>query len=383
MATETDWRHNVRMQDPSAAAQPLRNLHILFTEIEKEFVNLLRDNGSLREQVTEIMKHMQEKSQRADRGFKWETESGLSGEVSLQQPLDVDLNRHEVLKVAGIPGADSGERAMPPGSTQAKSDSHACEWCTFTGSFDKVVRHEASCKLKPRQDIEASSSPPMGLHVLQLQSPPSSMKKAEEFNALGLAGTCPDGSHRSTPGAWRAQPLDVDLNGQRAQRQDIEANVLSMSSFSASPKLSPSSPAGSPVTSSASGGRTVSAGANKITALRRAYSATSILLRNHVSSSSHDTVPRPSTEEAASKEEAAGAAMQAHHKQGIRDKIRTRGRKFVSSAVQSSVAVTRMLRPNLDTVEYVVRKNLRGHTDGIWDIAVCPWDNAVYLIEPL
>ena len=75
--------------------------------------------------------------------------------------------------------------------------------------------------------------------------------------------------------------------------------------------------------------------------------------------------------------------MQAHHKQGIRDKIRTRGRKFVSSAVQSSVAVTRMLRPNLDTVEYVVRKNLRGHTDGIWDIAVCPWDNAVYLTEPL
>ena len=366
MATETDWRHNVRMQDPSAAAQPLRNLHILFTEIEKEFVNLLRDNGSLRGQVTEIMKHMEEKSQRTDRGFKGETESGLSGEVSLQQPLDVDLNRHEVLKVAGA----DWERAMPPGST------HACEWCTFTGSFDEVVSHEASCKLKPRQDIEASSSPPLSIHVLQLQSPPTSMKKAEEFDALGLAGTCPGGSHRTTPGAWRAQPLDVDLNGQRAQRQDIEANVLSLSSFSASPKLSPSSPAGSPVTSSASGGRTVSAGANKITALRRAYSATSILLRNHVSSSSHDTVPSPS------KEEAAGAGMQAHHKQGIRDKIRTRGRKFVSSAVQSSVAVTRMLRPNLDTVEYVVRKNLRGHTDGIWDIAVCPWDNAVYLIEP-
>ena len=26
---------------------------------------------------------------------------------------------------------------------------HACEWgCKFTGSFDEVVRHEATCKLK-------------------------------------------------------------------------------------------------------------------------------------------------------------------------------------------------------------------------------------------
>ena len=67
------------------------------------------------------------------------------------------------------------------------------------------------------------------------------------------------------------------------------------------------------------------------------------------------------------------------HKQRIRDKIRLRGRKLVSNAVErvrdSSVAVTRVLRPQTDTVvEWAVSKQLTGHTDGVWDIRVCPWE---------
>lgn len=69
------------------------------------------------------------------------------------------------------------------------------------------------------------------------------------------------------------------------------------------------------------------------------------------------------------------------HKQRIRDKIRLRGRKLVSNAVErvrdSSVAVTRVLRPQTDTVvEWAVSKQLTGHTDGVWDIRVCPWETA-------
>ena len=67
------------------------------------------------------------------------------------------------------------------------------------------------------------------------------------------------------------------------------------------------------------------------------------------------------------------------HKQRIRDKIRLRGKKLMSNAVErvrdSSVAVTRVLRPHADNVEWTVSKHLGGHTDGIWDISVCPWDN--------
>jgi len=63
----------------------------------------------------------------------------------------------------------------------------------------------------------------------------------------------------------------------------------------------------------------------------------------------------------------------------IRDRIRLRGRKLVSNAVErvrgSSVAVTRVLRPQADTlVEWAVSKQLNGHTDGIWDVRVCPWE---------
>lgn len=64
-------------------------------------------------------------------------------------------------------------------------------------------------------------------------------------------------------------------------------------------------------------------------------------------------------------------------KQRIRDKIRQRGQRLVSTAVgrvrNSSVAFTRALRPHADNVEWSVSKHLSGHSDGIWDIAVCPW----------
>lgn len=66
-------------------------------------------------------------------------------------------------------------------------------------------------------------------------------------------------------------------------------------------------------------------------------------------------------------------------KQRMRDKIRIRGKKLVSNAVErvrdSSVAVTRVLRPHAENVEWAVGKCLTGHTDGIWDIAVCAWEN--------
>jgi len=66
-------------------------------------------------------------------------------------------------------------------------------------------------------------------------------------------------------------------------------------------------------------------------------------------------------------------------KQRIGDKIRMRGQKLVSNAVgrvrDSSVAVTRVLRPDSDNVEWTVTNCLSGHSDGIWDIAVCTWES--------
>jgi hypothetical protein len=65
--------------------------------------------------------------------------------------------------------------------------------------------------------------------------------------------------------------------------------------------------------------------------------------------------------------------------QGIREKIRTKGKKMVWNAVErvrdSSVAVTRVLRAQADPVEWSINKQMTGHTDGIWDIAVCRWEN--------
>ena len=65
--------------------------------------------------------------------------------------------------------------------------------------------------------------------------------------------------------------------------------------------------------------------------------------------------------------------------QGIREKIRTKGKKMVWNAVErvrdSSVAVTRVLRAQADAVEWSINKQMTGHTDGIWDIAVCRWEN--------
>ncbi len=65
--------------------------------------------------------------------------------------------------------------------------------------------------------------------------------------------------------------------------------------------------------------------------------------------------------------------------QRIRDKIRLRGKKMVWNAVErvrdTSVAVTRVLRAQADAVEWCICKQMTGHTDGIWDIAVCPWEN--------
>ena len=65
--------------------------------------------------------------------------------------------------------------------------------------------------------------------------------------------------------------------------------------------------------------------------------------------------------------------------QRIRDKIRLRGKKMVWNAVErvrdTSVAVTRVLRAQADAVEWSICKQMTGHTDGIWDVAVCPWEN--------
>jgi WD40 repeat protein len=67
------------------------------------------------------------------------------------------------------------------------------------------------------------------------------------------------------------------------------------------------------------------------------------------------------------------------HKQRMRDKIRQRGQRLVSNAVErvrhSSVAVTRVLRTQAGNVEWSLHKQFSGHSDGVWHIAVCPWVN--------
>ena len=46
---------------------------------------------------------------------------------------------------------------IPPG---ADSCTHACEWgCNFTGSFDEVVRHEATCKFEVNNALCIHSLP--------------------------------------------------------------------------------------------------------------------------------------------------------------------------------------------------------------------------------
>eukprot|EP00960_Hanusia_phi_P009034 260522-Hanusia_phi.AAC.1 len=67
-------------------------------------------------------------------------------------------------------------------------------------------------------------------------------------------------------------------------------------------------------------------------------------------------------------------------KESIGEKIKSRGLKFMSSAVgrfkDSSIAVTRVFRQGNDeeAVEWKTVGQLKGHTDGVWSLAASAWE---------
>lgn len=85
-------------------------------------------------------------------------------------------------------------------------------------------------------------------------------------------------------------------------------------------------------------------------------------------------------------ETAALSASSGAAKETIRDKIRSRGRKLVSGAVErvrdSSTAVTRVFRPGADaeSVQWTHTGQMSGHSDGVWELSLSRWPGQAALV---